>query len=166
MDISVNLTAPTTPGDYIGYWKLRNAAGLLFTQFYVKIKVQTVTPPSATPVIVAMPDLIINLLQLNPATPTQGATVNVTVQVYNQGDAAAGAFVVAWWPGEGYPSPACSWNVDSLVAHGGLVLHCVYAGYPSFYSSIVTKAVADTGGSVAESNEGNNAATMTISVNP
>jgi len=39
MDISVNLKAPATAGDYRGYWKLRNAAGGLFATFYVDIKV-------------------------------------------------------------------------------------------------------------------------------
>jgi hypothetical protein len=46
VDISVNLTAPTTPGEVTSYWKLRNAAGVLFTQFYVKVVVQS--PPTAT----------------------------------------------------------------------------------------------------------------------
>ncbi len=39
MDISVNLKAPATAGDYTGYWKLRNAAGVTFATFYVDIKV-------------------------------------------------------------------------------------------------------------------------------
>jgi hypothetical protein len=39
MDISVDLKAPATPGDYTGYWKLRNAAGVTFATFYVTIKV-------------------------------------------------------------------------------------------------------------------------------
>jgi len=39
VDISVDLEAPTTPGDHIGYWKLRNAAGVLFATVYVDIKV-------------------------------------------------------------------------------------------------------------------------------
>jgi len=39
MDISVNLKAPATAGDYTGYWKLRNAAGVTFATFYVTIKV-------------------------------------------------------------------------------------------------------------------------------
>ena len=39
IDISVNLKAPSTPGDYTGYWKLRNAAGVTFATFYVDIKV-------------------------------------------------------------------------------------------------------------------------------
>ena len=39
VDISMNLKAPATPGDYTGYWKLRNAAGVTFATFYVNIKV-------------------------------------------------------------------------------------------------------------------------------
>lgn len=39
VDISVNLIAPDQQGSYMGYWKLRNAAGALFAQFYVEIKV-------------------------------------------------------------------------------------------------------------------------------
>jgi hypothetical protein len=41
MDISVSLKAPATTGSYRGYWKLRNAAGVLFSTVYVDIKVQT-----------------------------------------------------------------------------------------------------------------------------
>ena len=49
IDISVNLTAPATPGDYTGNYKLRNATGLIFfSGFFVKIKVQAATPPTPT----------------------------------------------------------------------------------------------------------------------
>jgi Ig-like domain-containing protein len=40
IDISVNLTAPGSNGTKVGYWKLRNASGITFAQFYVQIKVQ------------------------------------------------------------------------------------------------------------------------------
>ena len=40
VDISVNLTAPSKNGNYVGYWKLRNASGVTFTQFYVQVTVQ------------------------------------------------------------------------------------------------------------------------------
>lgn len=40
VDISVDLKAPGSDGTYTGYWKLRNASGVAFTQFYVQIKVQ------------------------------------------------------------------------------------------------------------------------------
>jgi hypothetical protein len=47
IDLSVNLTAPSTPGNYRGYWRIRNASGVLIpvlggTQgktFFVDIKV-------------------------------------------------------------------------------------------------------------------------------
>lgn len=41
VDISIALKAPSTEGDYTSYWKLRNASGVLFAQFYVQIKVAT-----------------------------------------------------------------------------------------------------------------------------
>jgi hypothetical protein len=44
VDLSVNLKAPASNGTYTGYWRLRNASGGTFTQFYVRIKVQ---PPGA-----------------------------------------------------------------------------------------------------------------------
>jgi len=40
LDLSMNLTAPAAAGDYTGYYKLRDAGGTLFGQFYVQIKVQ------------------------------------------------------------------------------------------------------------------------------
>ncbi len=51
IDISVNLTAPAAAGDYTGYWKLRNASGVLFAQFYVQIKVQALPPAIASVVL-------------------------------------------------------------------------------------------------------------------
>lgn len=47
IDVSVNLTAPAQSGTYQGFWKLRNASGVLFgwgdqanSAFWVKIKVE------------------------------------------------------------------------------------------------------------------------------
>jgi len=47
VDVSVTLTAPSTPGHYVGYWMLRNASGTLFgssgwadESFYVDIYVK------------------------------------------------------------------------------------------------------------------------------
>ncbi len=39
VDISVNLEAPSSNGTYTGNWGLRNASGVIFTHFYVKIVV-------------------------------------------------------------------------------------------------------------------------------
>ena len=164
VDVSVGLTAPTSPGTYKGFFKLRNASGLVFGMpgpFWVEIKVKN---PTDTPAPAAAPDLRISFIELIPSTPIQGNTVTVKVQVYNYGNAPAGAFQVVWYPGENYPSPACTWNKSGLVATGGYVLTCTYAGYPSWYSSINTMAIADSLGQVAESNESNNVELMNISV--
>lgn len=114
----------------------------------------------------AAADLFVSEFSLNPSTPTQGSPVSVRIGVYNQGTEKSGPFTVQWWPGENYQAPACTWRVDSLVARGGRILTCTYAGYPSWYSSLVTKSVVDSSGEVAESNEGNNVYKKTISVNP
>jgi len=112
----------------------------------------------------AAPDLGISQFTLNPNPPTQGAGVTVSISVYNYGNAPSGGFTVKWWPGVNYPDAACSWNIASLVAHGGYVKTCVYPGYPSWYGSITTRASVDTGGSISESNEGNNISDMNIQV--
>jgi len=64
VDISVDLTAPGTDGNYKGYWKLRNAAGVHFSQFYVDIKVKTPTPTAGPTTIT-----------LNATGGTEGGTV-------------------------------------------------------------------------------------------
>lgn len=51
IDISVNLTAPVSTGNYTGNWKLRDGSGVLFGKFYVQIKVQN--PPTATNTVVS-----------------------------------------------------------------------------------------------------------------
>jgi len=45
VDISVNLTAPASNGDYTGHYRLRDGGGVLFGKFYVQIKVQ---PPGSS----------------------------------------------------------------------------------------------------------------------
>ncbi len=49
VDLSVNLTAPAANGEYTGYWKVRNAAGLAFTSMYVKITVGGGSSITSTP---------------------------------------------------------------------------------------------------------------------
>ncbi len=39
VDVSVNLQAPSSNGTYISSWGLRNPSGVIFTHFYVQIKV-------------------------------------------------------------------------------------------------------------------------------
>lgn len=52
-EVSVNMTAPNTPGDALSYWILTNAEGQQFgTNFYVLVKVGG-TGPTATPTATA-----------------------------------------------------------------------------------------------------------------
>ena len=39
VDLSVNFVAPTTPGNYVSNWQIRNNANVLFAKLYVQIKV-------------------------------------------------------------------------------------------------------------------------------
>jgi hypothetical protein len=169
VDLSIDLESPGSAGTYRGNYKLRNAGGVLFgigdnaaSVFWVEIKVVL---PSSTPTTeVRLPDLVVSFIELDPPTPIRGSPVEVTIQVYNQGNAQAGSFIAAWWPGENYASPACTWNLTSMNASGGRVLTCTYAGYPSPYGSINTLAIADVNDSVEESDESNNELRMNISV--
>ncbi len=121
-------------------------------------------PPPPTVVSDHRPDLYISEFELTPAVPVQGQPVQVRIGVYNTGTAPAGPFTVKWWPGENYKQPACTWTVDHMAARGGRILKCTYNGYPSWYSNIKTKVVADTGDTVNESVENNNMRKMKIRV--
>jgi hypothetical protein len=49
VDIPVNLVAPSTPGSYKGYWRLRNPSGTSFgSTVFVQINVVAVAPSTAT----------------------------------------------------------------------------------------------------------------------
>ncbi|MDJ0627090.1 MAG: CARDB domain-containing protein [Rhodobacter sp.] len=124
-----------------------------------RYRIRVNQPPAA-----AKPNLFISEMSLNPPVPTQGQPVQVRIGVYNNGDVASGPTRVAWWPGENYPAPACTWNVSSMNRNGGRILTCTYSGYPSWYSRIRTKAEADVNGMVDEKDEGDNARLMQIQV--
>jgi hypothetical protein len=78
VDISVTLTAPTTVGTYIGYWKMRNAAGAFF-DYGVTVVIDVVsslvtatTAPGVTPT--PTPTLSSN--------PVNNLTMSVSPPVY------------------------------------------------------------------------------------
>jgi CARDB/TIR domain len=116
---------------------------------------QEVTIRVAAPVVVGSADLTIPRFALDPGTPTQGRPVTVYVAVQNAGDRSAEGFGVEWWAGENFPGPACTWQVDGLGPQGSRPLTCEYAGYESWYGSLVTKVVVDPQNRVAESDESN-----------
>ena len=169
IDISVDLTAPASPGTYQGNFKLRSPNNIVFGinadgqgPFWVKV---VVAEPTATPTTVpAEADIIITDYTLVPNPPTKNQDVTVNISVYNNGDAAAGAFKVQWWASVSAPSAACEWDIASMAAKGGLVKSCVYQ-YPSWYAKITTKVIVDSGDTISESDETNNSTELEISVN-
>ena len=88
----------------------------------------------------AQPDLFVSELSLDPLPPIERRPVDVRVGVYNQGHTPAGPFTVEWWAGENFPGPACVWQLHGLTAHGGSILTCRYAGYPSWYSRLTNQS--------------------------
>jgi hypothetical protein len=122
----------------------------------------TPVPPSPT-VVVPKPDLFISEMSLDPASPRMGQSVAVRVGVYNQGGAPAGAFKVEWWAAAA--AKGCDWDLTGLVAKGGRILTCTYT-YPGWSNSYTVRAVADSGASVAESDESNNVGTLVVQVLP
>ncbi len=122
---------------------------------------RTATPvPPAPTAVVPKPDLFISEMSLDPVSPHMGQSVTVKVGVYNQGNAPAGAFKVEWWAASA--AKGCDWDVASLVAKGGRILTCTYT-YPG-WSNYTVRAVADSGASVAESDEANNVRTLDVQV--
>jgi hypothetical protein len=81
VDLSVNLTAPNSPGTYQGYWLLRNNTNVLFglagnQPFFVKIKVPG--PPTATATatsVVFNPGIIISIVPLLFTSHGTGASL-------------------------------------------------------------------------------------------
>ena len=87
VDISINLTAPTAPGSYRGYWRIRNASGVLIPvtgghngkSFYVDIKV---VAPTGTPTTLSVPylaaesGLVTSSGAINNATVAAGDTLS------------------------------------------------------------------------------------------
>jgi ABC-type amino acid transport substrate-binding protein/heat shock protein HslJ len=78
-DISVNLTAPTQPGIYQGFWQMNNATGTAFgTKVYVGIQVQ-VPVPTAAPTQPPSPSISFTVDKTN-ITAGQCVTFNWNVQ--------------------------------------------------------------------------------------
>ncbi len=108
VDLSINLTAPSTGGTYRGYWMLRNAAGQTFgigsganKPFWVEIRVSgpTATPGTSTP----------------PATPTP-AGPTPTPASDTAYDFAANACSARWVSGAGVlPCPGADNDPNGFV---------------------------------------------------
>ena len=84
VDVSVNLTAPAAPGEYKGFWRLRDNKGVVFglttgNPFWVDIKVvaPTATPtvtPSPTPALPPPAMMVLDLYAQAPAASWQNGS--------------------------------------------------------------------------------------------
>jgi len=102
VDISANLTAPASNGNYTGYWRLRDGSGVLFNQFYVQIKVQAVVPPTLPPAIV----FAVTSVTYSVSTWSSGGNVNCPRIIANITTNGAGTITYTWTSTSGTNSPA------------------------------------------------------------
>jgi heat shock protein HslJ len=83
VDLSVTLTAPTTPGTYQGFWQMNNASKLAFGQtIWVGITVVDPTKPTPAPV----PAPVINSFTVSPGSIQQGQCVQASWSVSGKVD--------------------------------------------------------------------------------
>ena len=118
----------------------------------------TEAPPTDTPEP-ELPDLVLLQLSVNPPNPAAGASVEVSIDVLNDGDAPSGPYTVVWRYGSAGPD-YCEWNQGPLPPASGGTLHCPAEMYESF----TTVAEVDWEGNVDESDEDNNRMTLHVEV--
>jgi hypothetical protein len=162
-DVSVNLSAPSSPGTYRGNWRMQADTGIFFgSTFYVQIvvpdsatEVPVVEPtekPTAEPTDTLLPDLVVVRGTVTPEFVKKDQVVQVEVEIENKGEGpASGTFAVMWVCGSG-----CQWTVEGLEPGEKVTLQCT--AIPLYTSSPVIHnyAIVDMGNSIAESNEDNN----------
>jgi hypothetical protein len=84
-DVSVNLTAPSSPGTYKGNWQLQRPDG---TRFGAVVYVQIVVAVTPTVPPAGLPDLRVTDLTFDPTTPTAGTPFHVRAVLHNSGSTA------------------------------------------------------------------------------
>jgi hypothetical protein len=105
-------------------------------------------------------DLVVSGISVDPASPTPGQAVTVSVTVANQGPNPAGAFRLDWSPTFG--GAAIQRQVAGLAGGASTTVTFPFT-YPNA-GAFDTLATADAGGSVTESNEFNNAKGFRVNV--
>ena len=104
------------------------------------------------------PDLIIEAITSSPETPVIGDEVTFTVTVKNQGTAASGQCFVGYYIDGVYRTR------DILNSIGSGATSAKTFTWVATIGAHTVSAVADYKGEVAESNEGNNQKTYTLSI--
>ncbi len=193
MDVTIELTAPTTPGTYTGYWQLQNATGVVFQQpFYVQIQVSggaTPTGPTPTPTFTPTGPTVTPTLTPTGPTATTGVKANleisgisfdplptandkytIRITVENTGSGDAGSFSVQFW--------ADSTNSGSSVVISNVTVAANSSKTVSYDISCSTdsqacypqsgeysyKVLVDSTSTVTESDENNNTWSGSITV--
>ncbi len=88
-NISVNLTAPTTPGNHRGYWRMRNPQGTYFgDEIWVDIRVpdNTTSPPQNSDITLRCTNCPSEVAPGTTFRPTVVATVNRGQLLQSRGD--------------------------------------------------------------------------------
>lgn len=87
VDLSINLTAPTTSGDYAGYWRMRNPQGTYFGEaLFTQITVEPDALPVEGDITLTCIDCPSVLTPGQTYRPTIRATVNNGALLENRGD--------------------------------------------------------------------------------
>ena len=176
VDVGVTLKVPDSAGTYKGFWKVRDDQGNYYVNnLWVEIKAKAaIGPVDLVPllpieaILLLKPDLIINALEIDPATPKMGLNTHVRVRAKNVGILDSGGFTVQWYGLSTFASPSCNWNVSGgLAADSSVWLECDYV-FASWYPiNKTTIAYIDTTNAVNESNETNNSRSISpFGVNP
>ena len=155
IDVAVDLKAPAAADTYKGLWQIVDDEGNTFVH-NIWVEIDVVEPAAE-----AKPDLTITEFSINPPTPVMGENAHVRVRAHNAGDKDSGGFKMEWYGLSTFANPSCSWNIaGGLVAGGSVLMECDFA-FGSWYPVNKTSvAFIDVNNSVAESDEGNNSASI------
>lgn len=144
IDVSINLVAPTAPGQYRGEWQLANTAGTRFRETVtVVIVVQAAAapaPPTVTaslpaPVVLPTPTVTPQSLVGSPVPPLLPAPLQVSPKNGSVFDSYPGYATVEWLPVKGADSYTV--EVDSCCC--GSKQWCSDVGKPWLVQSGITK---------------------------
>ncbi|MBP7687972.1 MAG: hypothetical protein KA765_08695 [Thermoflexales bacterium] len=92
LDLSINLTAPTTPGSYTGRWRLKSSNNIIFGGMTVVIVVPA--PPTPTAIVTLTPTLSVG--PWNGKWETNcGAAACGTMQLVQTGSTVTGTFGIS-----------------------------------------------------------------------
>jgi subtilase family serine protease len=106
------------------------------------------------------PDLVVEGLVITPNPADYGESIEVAVDVRNQGGAPSGAFAALWEWGA-MAGDVCEWELESLPPGGERTLRCTVEDVQLGH---LTMATVDWRGEVDESDEDNNSMELGLAV--